>query len=157
MLAARAAQRGAPVELVEPLLVNGAGKPLNRDKFRETVIRPALIAAGLPPGTRTYDLRPAHASMLIPLGANVLAVAQRMGHSDAMVTLREYGHLFAEMQERLSEQLEELRSQSATTTPGDVVPLAIERVAGRTQDAPGRKKAVRRGLSGYERQPKNRR
>jgi integrase len=145
MLAARAAQRGAPVELVEPLFVNRVGKPLNRDKFRETVIRPALIAAGLPPGTRTYDLRHAHASMLIDLGANVLAVAQRMGHSDATVTLREYGHLFAGVQERLSEQLEELRARSASATAGDVVPLAVRDAAGRTQDAPGRKNAVRRG------------
>jgi integrase len=145
MLAARAAQRGIPVELVAHLFVNRAGKSLNRDKFRETVIRPALIAAGLPPSTRTYDLRHAHASMLIDLGANVLAVAQRMGHSDASVTLREYCHLFAGVQERLSEQLEELRAQSSRTTPGDLVPLAIEDVAGRTQDAPGRKKAVKRG------------
>jgi hypothetical protein len=37
------------------LFVNRTGKPLNRDKFRETVIRPALTAAGLPPNTRTYD------------------------------------------------------------------------------------------------------
>jgi integrase len=146
MLAARAAQRGgAPAEPAQPLFVNRVGKPLNRDKFRETVIRPALIAAGLPPGTRTYDLRHAHASMLIDLGANVLAVAQRMGHSDATVTLREYGHLFAGVQERLSEQLEELRATSATTTPGEVVTLALGPSAGRTQDAPGRKKAVTRG------------
>ncbi len=57
MLAARAAQRGTQIEPAEPLFVNRVGKPLNRDKFRETVIRPALIAAGLPPATRTYDLR----------------------------------------------------------------------------------------------------
>jgi len=145
MLAARTAQRGAPVELAEPLFVNRAGKPLNRDKFRETVIRPALVAAGLPPGTRTYDLRHAHASMLIDLGANVLAVAQRMGHSDATVTLREYGHLFAGVQERLSEQLEELRAQSADTTLGDVVALPVGGGSGHTQDTPGHKTGVRRG------------
>ena len=138
MLATRAAQRGTRIEPVEPLFVNRAEKPLNRDKFRETVVRPALIAAGLPPNTRTYDLRHAHASMLIDLGANVLAVAQRMGHSDATVTLREYGHLFAGVQERLSEQLEELRAQSAATTPGDVVPLEVGRGAGHArQRRPG--------------------
>lgn len=53
MLAARAAQRAIPIEPAEPLFVNRVGKPLNRDKFRETVIRPALVAAGLPPSTRT--------------------------------------------------------------------------------------------------------
>jgi integrase len=130
MLATRAAQRGAQVEPVEPLFVNRANKPLNRDKFRETVIPPALTAARLPPNTRTYDLRHAHASVLIDLGANVLAVAQRMGHSDATVTLREYGHLFAGVQERLSEQLEELRAQSSAATPGEVVPLEVGRSTG---------------------------
>jgi hypothetical protein len=59
--------------------VNRVGKPLNRDKFLETVVRPALVAAGLPDVTRTDDLRHGHTSMLIDLGANVLAVAQRMG------------------------------------------------------------------------------
>jgi hypothetical protein len=83
--------------------------------------------------------------MLIDLGANVLAVAQRMGHSDASVTLREYGHLFAGVQERLTEQLEEFRAQSAKTTPGDVVPLPVGGAAGHTQDTPGHKMVVRRG------------
>ncbi len=71
--------------------------------------------------------------------------ASRMGHSDATVTLREYGHLFAGVQERLSEQLEELRARSAAATPGDVVPLGVRGAAGRTQDAPGRKNGVRKG------------
>ncbi len=126
MLASRAAQRTTPIEPAEPLFVSRVGKPLNRDKFRETVIRPALVAAGLPPNTRTYDLRHAHASMLIDLGANVLAVAQRMGRSDASVTRREYGHLFAGVQEQLSEQLEELRAKSSVTTLGDIVPLTLK-------------------------------
>ena len=85
--------------------------------------------------------------MLIDLRANVLAVAQRMGHSDATVTLREYGHLFAGVQERLSEQLEELRARSASATSGDVVPLAVRDAAGRTQDAPGRKKQGQKRVS----------
>jgi integrase len=74
------------------------------------VIRPALVAAGLPETLRTYDLRHSHASLLIDLGANVLAVSQRMGHSDPSVTLREYGHLFEGAQEKLTQQLEGLRS-----------------------------------------------
>jgi integrase len=120
-LAARAAQRTIPIGQDEPLFVNRVGKPLNRDKFRETVIRPALVATGLPATTRTYDLRHAHASMLIDLGANVLAVAQRTGHSDPSVTLREYGHLFEGVQEDLSEQLDRLRAATATSRDGEVL------------------------------------
>ena len=132
ILAARAAQRKAPIHAEEPLFVNRVGKPLNRDKFRETVIRPALTAAGLPADTRTYDLRHGHASMLIDLGANVLAVSQRMGHSDPGVTLREYGHLFDGVQEQLSEQLERLRASTAAPTLGAVVGLLADVV----QDTP---------------------
>jgi integrase len=113
MLAVRAASRGRPIGRDEPLLVNRAGQPLNRDKFRQTVIRPALRAAGLPEELRTYDLRHGHASMLIDMGVNPLVVAQRMGHSDPSVTLREYGHLFEGVQERVSEQLDDLRRQAA--------------------------------------------
>jgi integrase len=113
MLARRAAPRGRPIGRDEPLFVNRAGQPLNRDKFRETVVRPALRAAGLPEQLRTYDLRHGHASMLIDMGVNPLVVAQRMGHSDPSVTLREYGHLFEGVQERVSEQLDELRRRAA--------------------------------------------
>ena len=113
MLARRAAPRGRPIGRDEPLFVNRAGQPLNRDKFRETVIRPALREAGLPEQLRTYDLRHGHASMLIDMGVNPLVVAQRMGHSDPSVTLREYGHLFEGVQERVSEQLDQLRSEAA--------------------------------------------
>jgi integrase len=113
MLAARATTRQSAIGRDEPLFVNRAGQPLNRDKFRETVIRPALRAAGLPEELRTYDLRHGHASMLIDMGVNPLVVAQRMGHSDPSVTLREYGHLFEGVQERVSEQLDELRQRTA--------------------------------------------
>jgi Phage integrase family len=140
---------------VEPLFVNRVGKPLNRDKFRETVIRPALIAAGLPPGTRTYDLRHAHASMLVDLGANVLAVAQRMGHSDATVTLREYGHLFAGVQERLGEQLEELRAGRLRPRPV----TSFRSLYGTPQDAhrthQDAKTRSEEGLSGQVQRSKN--
>ena len=52
---------------------------LNRDHFREAVVRPALRAADLPDTIRTYDLRHSHASLLIHLGADPVAVAQRIG------------------------------------------------------------------------------
>ena len=74
-----------PVDRHDPLIVNKQGRPVNRDTFRAKVVRPALRAAGLPEDFRTYDIRHTHASLLIDDGANVLAVAQRMGHSDPSV------------------------------------------------------------------------
>ncbi len=82
MLAERATRRGGPIQQDERLFESiKGGRPLNRDAFRKFVLRPALIAAGLPENMRTYDLRHAHASLLIDLGANVLDVSHRMGHS----------------------------------------------------------------------------
>lgn len=132
MLAGRVAERGTPVIPDEYLFLTPKGHPLHRDRFRQAVIRPALVKAGLPETLRTYDLRHSHASLLIDLGANVLAVSQRMGHSDPSVTLREYGHLFEGAQEKLTEQLDGLRSASAGGHQGDasVVPIRGAEEAG---------------------------
>jgi integrase len=128
MLATRAAESGRPCRPNDYLFLQPKGGPLNRDKFRQSVVRPALRDAGLPETVRTYDVRHSHASLLIDLGANPLAVAQRMGHSDPTVTLRVYGHLFEGVQEQLTEQLDDLRRQ--TIPSGDersVVPLVNTR------------------------------
>ena len=117
MLAARADSRGTPTERSDYLFQTRYGNPINRDKLRQNVIRPALVRAGLPESIRTYDLRHSHASLLIDLGANVLAVSQRMGHSDSSVTLREYGHLFERTQAKLTEQLDALVQATESAPP----------------------------------------
>jgi integrase len=89
---------------------------------------PAPRQAGLPETIRTYDLRHSHASLLIDLGVNVLAVAQRMGHSDPSVTLREYGHLIEGTQQRVTQQLDGLRESTGTPAAGaEIVDLAARR------------------------------
>ena len=46
-------------------------------------------------GVRFHDLRHTHASILLANNMDVVAVANRMGHSDASTTLRVYAHAFA--------------------------------------------------------------
>jgi integrase len=101
------------------------GKPLNRDRFRAKVIRPALAEAGLPESIRTYDLRHSHASLLIDLGASPPAVAQRLGHTDPAMTLRVYGDLFDGVQEDLTQRLDALRESTAGSpnAAADVLPM----------------------------------
>jgi integrase len=141
MLAERAERRGQPVDPSEHLFQTRYGNPVNRDKFREKVMRPALRAAGLPESIRTYDLRHSHASLLIELGASALAVAQRLGHTDPAMTLRVYGHLFEGVQERLTDQLDALRETTAgTATTADVVDLS-----GHNQDTRDTRKTRNRG------------
>jgi integrase len=128
MLAARAEARGSAIERSEYLFQSRYGNPINRDKLRQNVIRPALVKAGLPESIRTYDLRHSHASLLIDLGANVLAVSQRMGHSDSAVTLREYGHLFEGTQAKLTEQLDALvHSTEAASLSAEIIDISEAR------------------------------
>lgn len=129
VLELRADERGTPTAPDELIFQTRYGNPINRDKLRENVIRPALRAAGLPESFRTYDLRHSHASLLIELGANLLALAQRMGHSDPAITLRVYGHLYEGTQEELSRQLDGLRAATAPDRD-NVVPMQQRKSTG---------------------------
>ena len=137
LLAARAEKRGTPTQFDEYLFQTRYGNPINRDKLRQNVIRPALVRAGLPESIRTYDLRHTHASLLIHLNANVLEVAQRMGHTDAAVTLRQYGHLFEGTQAALTEKLEAERVRTESPTPDHGHDAAVIDMASRRVRAQG--------------------
>lgn len=50
---------------------------------------------------RIHDLRHSHASLLISRKQNILAIAQRLGHSDVEQLLNRYGHLMPEDQKKL--------------------------------------------------------
>lgn len=130
MLVERAGEAGGPADRADYVFVRPQGDPLQRDKFRQSVIRPALRAAGLPETLRTSDLRHSHASLLIDRGANVLAVAQHMGHSDLTVTLRVYGHLFGGVQDQLTAEVDQPRRDTETSLgDGAVVNLRPRRRA----------------------------
>lgn len=109
------------------LIVNKQGHPVNRDTFRARVVRPALRKAGLPEDFRTYDLRHTHASLLIHDGADVLAIAQRMGHSDPAITLRVYGHLFEGAQKDLTDRLDRRRRGTPDATQAGTRRLGAQR------------------------------
>lgn len=72
--------------------------PTDLNNWRRRAWRDALFNVGLPYG-RPYDLRHSYASLLIHSGLSVVEVAAQLGHSPTM-TLRTYGHLFAEAPER---------------------------------------------------------
>lgn len=123
-LAERSQRLGRQAANDDYVFVGVKGIPLNRDFLRKHVLVPALQAAGLPPDFRTYDLRHAHASQLIDMGASPLAIKERLGHADVLTTFRKYGHLFQGVQERLTAQLEEAHRQvAAEASPGELVEM----------------------------------
>lgn len=117
MLAARAQHRGTSIDPGEPLFESiRGGKPLLVKDLRRRIIVPALAGAGLSTQIRTYDTRHSHAFLLVDDGANMLEVAQRMGH-DPVVLQRVYGHVRDGAQQELTDRLEQLRQAAAPTVP----------------------------------------
>ena len=56
-------------------------------------------AAGIASSVRLYDLRHSYASLALQAGVPVKVVQERMGHSNAAITLTVYGHVMPGMQE----------------------------------------------------------
>ncbi len=57
---------------------------------------------------RVHDLRHSHVSLLIDLGYNAVAIAERMGHESIDITYR-YAHLFPAVQSQMAKRLNALR------------------------------------------------
>ncbi len=53
-----------------------------------------------------HALRHTHVSQLIAAGMDILTISRRIGHASAAITLRVYGHLFANTDEKAAEILE---------------------------------------------------
>ncbi|MEU1813431.1 tyrosine-type recombinase/integrase [Micromonospora aurantiaca (nom. illeg.)] len=83
------------------------GQPLHRGRFNRYVWAPARTAAGLPEAT-CHDLRHFFASVLIGAGHNPKAVAERLGHADAAMTLRVYAHLWPEDDDRTRQAIDDV-------------------------------------------------
>lgn len=66
----------------------------------------AAEEAGLPIGTTSHDLRHHYASVLLFAGESVVAVAERLGHKNAGLVIKTYGHLMPDSEERTRRALE---------------------------------------------------
>jgi site-specific recombinase XerD len=70
----------------------------------------AAVAAGLPDGTSSHDLRHHYASVLLAAGESVHVVAERLGDTPALV-LDTYGHVMPDQEDR---------TRTAVDRPGPV-------------------------------------
>ena len=55
---------------------------------------------------RLHDLRHSHASLLVEMGFQPLAIAERLGHEKIETTLNTYSHLYPNKQVELADRLE---------------------------------------------------
>ncbi|WP_328382975.1 site-specific integrase [Micromonospora zamorensis] len=95
-----------PAEGAQWVFRDEDGRPLSRTRFNMDVWAPARTTAGLPEVT-FHDLRHWFASVLIGAGHNPKAVAERLGHADAAMTLRVYAHLWPEDEDRTRQAVDE--------------------------------------------------
>ena len=82
----------APEKLTQWVFANGAGSPIDVDKFRRLVFKPALVKAGLR-DVRIHDLRHTFASLLIEQGESLPYIRDQLGHHSIKITVDIYGHL----------------------------------------------------------------
>jgi len=83
--------------------------PIRYSNFLCRVWKPALIEAGLPE-VGIHVLRHTCAAMLIAQGAHPKAIQSHLGHQSITTTLDRYGHLFADVHERLAERVDDAYS-----------------------------------------------
>jgi integrase len=74
--------------------------------YGSKVFAAGVEAAELPEGTTSHDLRHHYASVLLHAGESVVAVAERLGHKNANLVIRVYGHLMPDSEERTRTALE---------------------------------------------------
>jgi integrase len=82
-----------------------------RGWFRESVWKPALVAAGIDQRVRIHDLRHAHASWLLAGGANLQVVKERLGHG-SLRTTEKYLHTLPDADETALDALARVRNRA---------------------------------------------
>jgi integrase len=83
------------------------GQPYRHDYYGSIIFAKAVSDAGLPTGTTSHDLRHHYASVLLAAGESVIAIADRLGHENAQLVLRTYGHLMSDTEHRTRQAVDE--------------------------------------------------
>jgi integrase len=89
---------GAQTAATRPTGTPNWSEPVEPSLFYKNVLKPALMAAGLPAsapgvkGVRLHDLRHTFATLALDAGHDFREVSEWLGHADYTTTLRTYAH-----------------------------------------------------------------
>lgn len=89
------------------LFTTRTGAVYRHDYYGSMIFAAAVERAGLPAGTTSHDLRHHYASVLLAGGESVVAVAERLGHENATLVLKTYGHLMPDSEDRTRRAVDE--------------------------------------------------
>jgi integrase len=95
------------------LFVGANGRRYQRSYYNGELLARAVRKAGLPVGTTSHALRHHYASVLLAAGESVVVVAERLGHDNATLVLKTYGHLTPDSENRTGRAIDK-----AWTTDG---------------------------------------
>lgn len=93
------------------------------EKWRRRVFTPALQTTGTE-RARPYDLRHSFASLLLHEGRSVIYVARQLGHG-AELTMRVYGHVIEELEDRPQLPAEDAIREARQAAPARSRPQAV--------------------------------
>jgi integrase len=82
------------------LFTTATGLLYRHGNYGSRIFAKAVRDAGLPAGTTSHHLRHHYASVLLAAGESVVAVAERLGHENATLVLKTYGHLMPNTEDR---------------------------------------------------------
>lgn len=88
------------------LFYNTRGNLWSHAHYLGKVFKKAVPRAGVPATTTSHDLRHHYASVLLHAGESVVAVAERLGHKNANLVIKTYGHLMPDSEERTRKAME---------------------------------------------------
>ena len=83
---------------------------INVNNLRYRTWESLLERAGLPSTTRMHDLRHIAATLLLPRSVPVKVVSEMLGHADVGITLSIYAHVLPNMQDGLTDAMDDALS-----------------------------------------------
>lgn len=96
----------AELSLVEGDFIFGGLEPLKKSTIDNRFKRLIKLSNSNP--IKLHDLRHSHASILISMGINIVAISRRLGHSNIGETMRTYTHLMKEDEEKMIELINKI-------------------------------------------------
>jgi integrase len=101
------------------LFTTANGNLYRHEHYGARIFAPAVKKAELPAGTTSHALRHQYASVLLAAGESVVAVAERLGHENAALVLKTYGHLMPDSEDRTRRAIDDAWTSDGTQTESD--------------------------------------